>query len=480
MSQQTSQPWWLTWTGATREELPRVLRCLAALFFLFLSYYLVKPLRNSQFLKEFPAQALPWIYLAVSVASLVITRIFQWLSQRVSRSRLVTLTFLWAMACKLVFVVVLPHPALGQVGTVVFFMWASIYFLLLVSTLWGCLNERFRLDQAQRCFAFIALGSTLGNILGAQLADWMARAHWTYGSLLWSAVSLGISLLLLLPEFSHPIQPRPPSPELAAGGGWWHERSLRAIATMVMALAIYTTGSEFITQRRLDQRVTQEVYAQELQGLWPGGYEQCLQLRSLSVPQRHERLLAVASTGGCKVEDLEAAYARFRDGSEQRLRSIFASIFKYQGILGVLALGVICRPFLRGFGLGAALLVLPTYALLSLPVLLMPLDILAVQALVICSGTLNYSFNNAVKEVLYTCTDSATLMRAKPIIEGPIMRLGDVICAVLTLVVAALQGGDALALMPCLVAGLLWWFQMRGVAFNLRRRLATCASDTSR
>ena len=137
-------------SGAQGDELGRIVRCAAALFFLFLSYYLVKPLRNSQFLNEFDPLFMPWIYLVVSVTSMLVTKVFQWCSLRFTRKQVVAGTFLWAMLCKLFFLVTLPQG--GQRITALFYLWASVYFLLLVPTLWGCLNERFRPDQCQRCF----------------------------------------------------------------------------------------------------------------------------------------------------------------------------------------------------------------------------------------------------------------------------------------------------------------------------------------
>ena len=244
---------------------PRVARCFGALFFLFLSYYLVKPLRNSQFLKEFPPQALPWIYLLVSGASLALTRVFQWSASRISRRSLVASTFLWAILCKALFYWGLPQG--GHAWTGAFYLWASIYFLLLVSTLWGCLNERFTSQQGERYFALIALGSTLGNIAGAQIADWLVGWQWSYGTLLLSATALGVSLLLLWPELSFPVVVPPEVDQRcpSSKGAWIKDRFLRSIGVMVLSLAIYSTALDFVTQRLLDRQVGQQVYARHVQ-----------------------------------------------------------------------------------------------------------------------------------------------------------------------------------------------------------------------
>lgn len=455
-------------SGAQGDELGRILRCAAALFFLFLSYYLVKPLRNSQFLTEFGPYALPWIYLVVSIGSVVVTKVFQWCSLRFSRRQVVAGTFLWAIGCKAYFLVALPRG--GQSITALFYLWASVYFLLLVSTLWGCLNERFRVDQCQRCFPFIALGSTVGNIAGAWLAERMKNQGTV--SLGYAALACFLSLLLLWRELAYPVQMQAKSRENrpAAGGfGWLRDQSLRAIAMMVLALAVYSTSTDFITQRRLDVSIGQAAYASQIGPLWSDGYAEISALRNLPSARQEPALQALAQAHGLDPEQLVASYARYKIDFGNRLSGVFASIFQYQGVLGILILGVLCRPFLRTFGLSAALIVMPTFAFCVTVVLMFPLDVMWVQLILVLSGSLNYSFNNAAKEMLYTSTDREAIIQAKPFIEGPLMRLGDVLCSLLTILsglTVARMGWtrsweEWLIVLPCAVALICWWVLVR-------------------
>ncbi|MFN8609246.1 MAG: hypothetical protein U0931_17040 [Vulcanimicrobiota bacterium] len=478
-------------SGAQGDELGRIVRCAAALFFLFLSYYLVKPLRNSQFLNEFDPLFMPWIYLVVSVTSMLVTKVFQWCSLRFTRKQVVAGTFLWAMLCKLFFLVTLPQG--GQRITALFYLWASVYFLLLVPTLWGCLNERFRPDQCQRCFPFIALGSTVGGIAGSSVAQGLSS--WGTRTLLWSIGSLLLSLALLWPELSYPVQMsesksvQPGPARSVPRYGWLGDTFLRAIGVMVLTLAIYSTAADFITQRRLDAILGREAYQSELSSMWPDGYAEMNDLRKLASGERGPALEKLAQRQHLPAAELKQAYERFREHRERRSREVFANIFYYQGIVGVLLLGVFCRPFLRFFGLKAALVVLPTFALCVLPTLLTPLDLLSIQLILIFSGSLNYSFNNATKEILYSATDRASLLQAKPVIEGPLMRLGDVIFSTESILVAGAvttfgwspEWVERLMVAPCFIAVSVWWILVRqaGGAYQKHSLASTCASDTS-
>lgn len=458
------------WTGAQEPaEVRRVWRCFAAVALLLLSYYLVKPLRNSQFLKDFAPADLPWIYLVVSFVSVFLTRIFQICSDRFSRRAVVGGTFAWAIACKLFFWQALARG--GHTVTWLFYLWASVYFLLLTATMWGCFNERFRSEQAERCFPFIYLGATVGTILGAQLANW--TAHWGYNCLIGSAVALALSLVCLWPEFSFPVRAslRWPADEAKPSAEKWsRDPTLRAIGFMVLALAIYTTATELATQRLLDRQVGRKVFTARLTPLssaWH--YEQFSEIRQLKGVEQRGALQALAQEHGVPPSRLATAYAAYQDEREAQLRQLFASISEGQGLLGIVLLGLICRPFVKRFGVGTAVIVMPTFALCVLPMLVFPLDVPVVQGILILGGALNYSFNNATKEMLYTATSRSAIVKGKPFIEGPLMRFGDVFCAVLTLSTAALVAragwkqdwADYLTLGCCFAFTLFWWRAVR-------------------
>ena len=432
----------------------RLLRLSLSLFFLFLSYYLIKPLRTSQFLREFPPQALPALYLVVSLLSWFLTRTFQAAANRYSRTVLVGGTFLFTIAMQMVFAWVIPLG--GHLTTAAFYLWASIYFLLLVSTFWGCINERFSPQEAQRSFAGIALGATLGNIAGAFLADILALYNWRAGCLIWSSLALGISLLLLLPELRYPLVE--PGGAARAEGGWVGHPALRAVAFMVVALAVFSTTLDFLTQKRLDDQLGRETYQQVMGQRWPDGYEQFRALRPQLAAQRDWHKLSELS--GLPPAELKRGFEDYRDRLENQVRGLYARIFWIQGLCGFFTLSVVCRPLVRRFGLRRSLLLLPGVILLILPLLALPLEVVVIQFLLVLIGTLNYSLNNPLKEMLYSHCDSRSLLQAKPIIEGPCMRLGDVLCALFSLGLVVFAWPSELTLLPVAALVLLWWRSM--------------------
>ena len=123
----------LTWlTGAEENEQSLVLLCFLAIFLLLVSYYIVKPMRNSQFLKEFPPNYKPFFFLISVIFSLFFTKVFNYFFARISMHRLLSYTFLTMIGFKLLFTLIFLLQ-FQKWAVITFYFWASSYFLLCIS-----------------------------------------------------------------------------------------------------------------------------------------------------------------------------------------------------------------------------------------------------------------------------------------------------------------------------------------------------------
>ncbi len=436
-------------TGAKPGERRKTVASFLALFFLLLSYSLIKPLRNSQFLKDFDPAFLPLVYLGVALLSLGVTKVFNLAYERMDRYRLIIATFGVVIACKFGFYFLL-QAGLPAV-TIVFYFWASVYFLLSVAALWACINDIFTAEQSERCFGFVALGATLGGIAGSELSEVIARGPLSDYPTLLSAAAMLLALAFILlaarQEARHRplIQTAPPPSEGLWGDlvSLWRTPYVRAIGIMVFSLAVYNTAVDFTSQRIIDQRLAEQQYAQT----WPGGtdFAGIYHLKSLTPADREEWL---------RRHDIPpATYASYRQELEKETRARFSRISKFQNILGMVLLGIVSRFLFAWCGLGVAVCLMPLFALSSLVMLLFPLTLGLIETLLIVGGSLNYSLNNATKEILYTATSRETKFKHKPLIEGPGLRMGDVVASLLKLVT---QSAEHLFLM--LSGGLVTWW----------------------
>src|ERR1700736_3809012 len=78
------------------------------------------------------------------------------------------------------------QPWIGRV----FFVWVSVFNLFVISVFWAFMTDVFSTDQAKRLFGFIAVGGTLGGILGGTITASLVRHIGTANLLFVSAVML--------------------------------------------------------------------------------------------------------------------------------------------------------------------------------------------------------------------------------------------------------------------------------------------------
>lgn len=502
---------------ADRDELRLVVCCFTALFFLLLSYYLIKPLRNSQFLKDFPASYLPFVYLVIPILSLIVTKIYNWFCDRMDKFKLIIRVYLVIMACKVGFTFLLQT---GQKwATVAFYFWGSVYFLLALATLWACFNDFFTCEQGERFYGIIATGAVSGNILGAKLSSLIARSDGLrpYATLV-SASSMAVALFFLMlgmryrkPKVEKPLvtsedEPdlrgeaplmvpldKPPAPERS----FWSDVQLlfklpyvRGIAIMVCFLATYTTTVDFLSQKVIDLRMAEreymvhfERYNDKLNEKTGGsmnkqGFEF---VYGLKTKPKDQVALTLQEEGKKYDLDMEALYKTYQEDLESETRATFSDIFLYQGVVGVILLVLVSRFIFKKVGLTFGVLIMPTAAVVTLVAFAFPIELFAVELMLVLSGALNYSLNNASKEILYTATDEETKFKLKPLIEGPGMRTGDITASILSIgtmgLAAALgwntSGGDKVFLGITFTAVVIWWFAIRrsGRIYDSQRRL---------
>jgi len=466
-------------TGAREEELRQVLYSFSALFFLLLSYYVIKPLRNSQFLSDFDPNYLPVLMLVVPLLSFVVTKIFNFFGGRMDKFKLIVRTYLLLMVMKVAFTWILQYG--GKPGTVVFYLWGSVYFLLALPTLWGCINDFFVPEQGERVFGFVQLGATAGGIAGSFASGAISRNdRLAPYATVFSAVAMGMALLFLILAAGLRKARREQVVKLPEDGGakaktnfWsdvtglWGIRYVRSIAIMVTCLACFTTSLDFLSQTVIDRRLAHKQYEETFpdasEKLGEKGYEFFYSLKSRPAAEIDTAL----NEFGLKndVHDSRGRYQEYKKALKNKTNAVFSDVFAFQGFLGVFLLVVVARLIFAHLGMRVAVSILPAFALFAVIAFGFPLEILAVEVLLGFSGAFNYALNNATKEILYSATSEETKFRHKPLIEGPFMRLGDQSASIMKLITAAgavalgwnVAVGDRFFLVFTFSLVLIWW-----------------------
>lgn len=453
----------LRMTGLQHEDLKPSLMSFLALFFLLLSYYLVKPLRDSRFFMYFNADQLPFFYLVSPIAALIITKIFNFFVERVSARKLLIITYGLMAACKVAFTLLMQFS--NAWSTAVFFIWASVYFSLVLSILWATINSAFASEQAERCFGLIAIGATLGGIVGSKVSGLLVESVLKDWTLLLSVLSMvvALGLTLLIPKgqsqksqnslASAEAEDTPKTTAKVSShskpGPWDDIKSLlqrpymRGIAFMVFALALASTVVNLQVYQQIDDVLARQTYQQVFRD-WDPEQQHFAEIRELkgkAKPQVTAALQALNTHVTPDHKPLEAQYTQYQSQLEGETRKLFANVYFWQGILGIILLGVVARILFQYVGLSWSTILLPCFFVGVLILLFFPLETLVLQGILIGAGALNYSLNNATKELLYTPTTPQARYQHKPLIEGPIMRLGDVSASIFKIGVAGSLAG---------------------------------------
>lgn len=142
----------------------------AALFFTVLaSYYLIRPLRDAMGIAGGVA-SLQWMFTATFVAMLVAVPLFAAVVARWPRQVFMPWVFR-GFALQLLGFFVLMRLALAEVIVAqVFYVWAAVFSLFVVSVFWEYMADLWRREQAERLYGCIAAGGTAGALVGPFVA----------------------------------------------------------------------------------------------------------------------------------------------------------------------------------------------------------------------------------------------------------------------------------------------------------------------
>jgi len=143
-------------------------------FFLIMApFYIIKPVRNAQYLFEEGSIRLPIAYLLTAVIIGFFVHFYSKLQFRVHRRILII--------CSLIFFIVtcllsreffirrlswMPYA---------FWVWANIYIIVLNTQFWLLVNDVFNPREAKRLIGFFGSGGLLGGVLGGLLTGILAR-----------------------------------------------------------------------------------------------------------------------------------------------------------------------------------------------------------------------------------------------------------------------------------------------------------------
>src|SRR5437773_497143 len=199
------------------------------LFFVVLAgYYVIRPIRDNIGATQF--ENLWWMFTVVLVAMIVANALFSMIVARMSRRKFIPIAYRFFILNLVIFFVLMQFMPPGKQPWVdgCFFVWVSVFNLFATAVFWGFMTDIFTNEQGKRLFGFIAVGGSLGGMLGPLITASLVHRVSTGVLLLICAGMLEIaaqSVRFFPPEFrrddSKSAQDEAATAEKPIGGKFW-------------------------------------------------------------------------------------------------------------------------------------------------------------------------------------------------------------------------------------------------------------------
>lgn len=351
-------------------------------FLLLAAYYLLKVAREPLILAAGGAELKAYSAAGQAALLLCVVRAYDAAARRFGRLQLILTTTLFFASNLVVFWAAARAGA--SIG-VPFYLWVGVFNVTMIAQFWGFATDVYAPDQGKRLFAIVGVGSSVGALVGARVAQALLELFGVRDLLLVSA-----AVVLACLGLTYAVHRREGTGRAAAHSRARHadapiggpsglslvlgDRYLVLVALLVLVLSGVNTTGEYLLDRTL-----------------------------------------LTSLGG--------------HASDKAIGHFKAEYFFWvNGLALALQLFVVSR-VLRHAGVRGALVVLPAvalggYSLLSaLPLLSVALPVKVVE------NSIDYSLENTARQVLFLPVSRVAKYKAKAVIDGLLVRVGDLLSA---------------------------------------------------
>jgi ATP:ADP antiporter, AAA family len=411
-----------------------VLLMFLNLLALFVSYYIIRTVRDAVILATGGAAVQSYASAAMAIVLLGFVPAYSWFASRANRAKLifgVTVFFILNLeAFSLAFGV--SNPKLVALA---YFIWVGIFNNSAVAQFWSFANDLYRRDAGERLFPIVAIGATLGAPLGSKLAEILFEQGVRPALMLQVAAGLlGLQVLLYVLIQARELRRRAEEAATAeapipAGGGFglvFANPYLRLIAVLIVVLNLVNTNGNFV---------------------W------------------NSAVVSAADAAVAANPSLDrTAY----------IGSVLGAFGFYQNVLVVLLQALVVSRIVKYFGMPGVLLALPLVALGGNTLIAAGAGIAVIRWAKMSENATDYSIMNTGRQMLWLPTKREEKYKAKQAIDTFFVRAGDVLSAVLVFAATAAAvpaRGMALVNLGLIAA---WLF----VIFALLRRHRSLTTQT--
>jgi AAA family ATP:ADP antiporter len=404
-----------------------VLLMFSNIFLILTAYYVLKVVRESLTIGGVQLFGLggdeikAYLPAVMAVLLLGVVPLYGAVASAVSRIRLINGTTLVVIGTLVLFWLWGRASGVGTAIGLSFYVYLGIVNVFLIAQFWSFANDIYTESEGKRLFAVIAIGQSIGAVLGPTIAG--EGADDIFVLLL---VSAGIfSLCLLLYNFINSRVSRQAAEESGAGeeadkplekGDGFRlvltTRYLLLIACMVLVSNLVNTTGEYILSNAAKTHAEESVP---------------------SLPAAAEAALAASARQAVRegrAASFQVAEASARDEALRSARSkvigrFYGDFFFWVNLLGVVIQMFLVSRIFKYFGVRAALFVLPVIAFGGYAAIGLLGGLTVLRFAKTAENSTDYSLQNTVKQALFLPTSREAKYKAKAAIDTFFVRFGD-------------------------------------------------------
>jgi AAA family ATP:ADP antiporter len=353
-------------------------------FLLLTAYYLLKTAREPLILLSGGAEVKSYASAGQAALLLVVVQAYSAVAKRVGRMRLLATVYLFFAANLVVFALLArTNVAIG----VPFFLWVGVFNYTAIAQFWAFAADVYTPEQGKRIFAILGIGSSVGAVAGARIAEAMAP--------------LGPSTMMLT-----------------------------AATILVVCIGLYALGARAAAspRRAVSHAETNEPLTDE------GPFQLLRRDRYLLLIAALTVLLNWCNANGEYMLDRTLLASVGEAQARGVAPAAFIAGFKAQYFAWFNAAGVAIQLFavsriMTRFGVRNALLVLPAVAFLGYGMVLVAPLLALVRIAKVAENSLDYSLQNTARQALYLVTSRPEKYVGKTLVDTFLVRTGDALSA---------------------------------------------------
>lgn len=217
-------------------------------FVVLASYYVIRPIRD-EIGADRGVETLPWMYTGTLAGMLIANALYGAIVARMERRRFLPIAYRFAISNLFIFFLlmrVLPPEQTRSMLAPAFFVWVSVFNLFATTMFWSFMTDLFTSEQGKRLFGFIAVGGSLGGIVGGVVTSSLVGKLSTAAFLLISAalLEIGAQCVRFFPSDFREHAHTNASVEKPIGGSFWegavHVVRSPYLFALLLFIMIYT------------------------------------------------------------------------------------------------------------------------------------------------------------------------------------------------------------------------------------------------